>query len=283
MGIFSPLIAALLQAGSYTLDNAALNVRRIDWKTYTSVSFPLLMIFDALFLLIVRPAVTWSALGGLAGIFVAVSIVTGYITNALYYRALDDEDLHELQTWGVFLAIPTLIVTSVLFTDERNLVVLIPALVATAAVTWAHLGKGNGLAVRPKTIAFIGWMLVATPALAGMSKVILQSWNPIMLELVRDTSLAFIFWLTVSKGISQVNRKAWSYLLATNLCSSAAWILYYYGFQQLGIVHTMLLFSLTPVLTYVFALLFLREKFLPRRIIAFVVVLVCIAAAQLLR
>lgn len=283
MGIFAPLIAAVLQATSYTFDKAALNVRRIDWKTYTSVSFPLLMLFDALFLFIVRPNIVWSSLGGLPVIFVAVTIVAGFITNALYYRALDDEDLHELQTWGVFIAIPTLIITSVLFTDERNLVVLIPALVATAAVTWSHLGKGHGLAIRPKTVAFIGWMVVATPAMAGMSKVILVTWNPILLELVRDTSLALVFWLAVSKGVSHVNRKAWSYLLATNMCSSAAWILYYYGYQQLGIVHTMLLFSLAPVLTYTFSLVFLREKFLPRRIVAFVIVLASIAAAQLLR
>ncbi|HTP56989.1 MAG TPA: hypothetical protein VMJ72_01780, partial [Candidatus Paceibacterota bacterium] len=258
MGILSPLIASLLQAMSYTFDKAALNVRRIDWKTYTSVSFPLLMLFDALFLFIVHPAIDWGMLGGLAGIFVAVTIITGFITNTLYYRALDEDNLHELQTWGVFIAIPTLIVTSILFADERNLVVLIPALIATAAVTWSHLGRGNRLAIQPKTAAFIGWMLIATPATVGMSKVILQSWNPILLELVRDSSLALIFWVAVSKGISHVNRKAWSYLLATNMFSSAAWILYYYGYQQLGVVHTMLLFSLTPVLTYLFALVFLR-------------------------
>jgi len=283
MGILSPLIASLLQAMSYTFDKAALNVRRIDWKTYTSVSFPLLMLFDALFLFIVHPAIDWGMLGGLAGIFVAVTIITGFITNTLYYRALDEDNLHELQTWGVFIAIPTLIVTSILFADERNLVVLIPALIATAAVTWSHLGRGNRLAIQPKTAAFIGWMLIATPATVGMSKVILQSWNPILLELVRDSSLALIFWVAVSKGISHVNRKAWSYLLATNMFSSAAWILYYYGYQQLGVVHTMLLFSLTPVRTYLFALVFLREKFLPRRIVAFVIVLGCIAAAQFLR
>ncbi len=282
MNFLVPLFAAFLQATSFTLDKAALNVRRIDWKTYISISFPLLMLFDALFLLIVRPAISWSLLGGVSGLFVAVTIVTGFITNALYYRALDDEDLHELQTWGVFLAIPTLIVTSVLFTDERRLVVLVPALIAAAAVTWSHLGRGNGLAIRPKTVAFIGWMVVATPAMAAMSKVILQTWNPILLELVRDSSLAFIFWLAVSKGIRHVSSKAWGFLLATNVCSSAAWILYYYGFQQLGVVRTMLVFSLMPMLTYFFSVTFLRERFVVKKFIAFLVVLASIAAAQVL-
>ena len=198
MNVLMPFVAAFLQATSFTFDKAALNVKRIDWKTYTSISFPLLMLFDALFLFIVHPAIQWSALGGLGGIFVAVTIVTGFITNALYYRALDDDSLHEMQTWGVFIGIPTLLVTSLLFTDERKLAVLIPALIATAAVTWSHLGRGNRLAIRPKTVAFIGWMLLATPAMASMSKIILQTWNPILLELVRDSVLAFIFWLTVA-------------------------------------------------------------------------------------
>ena len=258
-------------------------MKRIDWQTYTSISFPLLMLFDALFLLIVHPAINWNSLGGIAGVFVIVTIVAGFITNTLYYRALDDENLHELQTWSVFLGIPTIIVTSILFTDERRLVVLIPALVAIAAVTWSHMRENHGLAIRPKTVAFIGWMFVAAPALTVMNKVILETWNPILLELVRDSTLAFIFWLIVFKGIKHVNKTAWAFLLATNICSSAGWILYYYGFQRLGIVETMLVFSLQPVLTYGFALVFLKEKLHPRQLIAFVVVLGCIAAAQLLR
>ncbi len=283
IGIFEPLIAAILQATSFTFDKAALNVKRIDWQTYTSVSFPLLMLFDALFLFLIHPTIDWSTLGGLAAIFVAVTIVAGFITNALYYRALDDEDLHELQTWSVFIGIPTIVITSVLFTDERKLAVLIPALIAVAAVTWSHLGNGNKLAVRSKTVAFIGWMSIAAPALAGMNKVILQTWNPALLELVRDSTLALVFWLFVSKGVKHVSGKAWALLLATNVCSSAAWIMYYYGFQRLGIVQTMLVFSLQPILTYVFALTFLGEKFKPRRFVAFAIVLGCIAAAQLLK
>jgi transporter family protein len=281
--VLQPLFAAILQATSFTFDKAALRVKRIDWQTYTSISFPLLMLFDALFLLIVRPAIAWNTLGGMAGVFVAVTIIAGFITNTLYYRALDDENLHELQTWSVFLGIPTIIVTGILFTDERNLVVLIPALIAIAVVTWSHLQENHGLAIRPKTMAFIGWMFVAAPALASMNKVILGTWNPILLELVRDSSLAFIFWLFVFKGIKHVNGKAWAFLVATNICSSAAWILYYYGFQKLGVVETMLVFSLQPVLTYGFSLVFLREKLRSRQLIAFVVVLGCIAAAQLLR
>jgi drug/metabolite transporter (DMT)-like permease len=102
------------------------------------------------------------------------------------------------------------------------------------------------------------------------------------LELVRDSSLAIIFWLTVSKGLKHVSSKAWGFLLATNICSSAAWILYYYGFQRLGVIETMLVFSLMPMLTYFFSVVFLKEKLEKRRFIAFLIVLASIAVAQAL-
>lgn len=282
MNILS-LFGALLQATSFTFDKAALRLRRIDWQTYTSISFPLLVLFDALFFLIIRPHVDWGLLGGTAGLFVAITIVIGFITNALYYRALDADYLHEIQTWSVFIGIPTLIVSSILFTDERRLVVLIPAFIATAAVTWASLNHKNRLVIRPKTAAFILWMLVVVPALAAMNKVILHAWNPILLELVRDGSLALIFWLFVSRGLKHVSAKAWGFLLVTNVCSSAAWIIYYYSFQQLGVVYTMLLFSIQPILVYFFSLLFLKEPYSIRKVIAFTIVLASVAAAHLLQ
>ena len=283
MNAIVSLFGAFLQSTSFTLDKAALRIRNIDWQTYTSISFPLLVVFDALFFIIVHPTVNWTLLGGTGGLFVLVTIAIGFITNTLYYRALDEDYLQEIQTWGVFIGIPTLVINSIIFTDERRLIVLIPAFIATAAATWAHLDKKNRLAIRPKTALFIGFMVLAVPALAAMNKIILQTWNPILLELVRDSSLALVFWLFVSRGIRHVSARAWAFLLLTNIYSSAAWIIYYYSYQHFGVAYTILLFAIQPILVYIFSMLFLREPYMPRKIIAFFIILASIIAAQVLK
>ena len=128
MNAIVSLFGAFLQSTSFTLDKAALRIRNIDWQTYTSISFPLLVVFDALFFIIVHPTVNWTLLGGTGGLFVLVTIAIGFITNTLYYRALDEDYLQEIQTWGVFIGIPTLVASyvpagmSVVFHTENGAV-----------------------------------------------------------------------------------------------------------------------------------------------------------------
>ena len=44
MTFLFPILAAILQAGSLTLDKVVLSIRRVNFKTYTGVSFPLIFL-----------------------------------------------------------------------------------------------------------------------------------------------------------------------------------------------------------------------------------------------
>lgn len=282
MNFLFPVIAAVLQAGSFTLDKVILGIRRINFKTYTAISFPLLFLIDGVIFLIFRPPLNLTLFAGVNGLILFALVVASIVTNVTFYRALKDDELGEMQTLGLLSAVPTILVTGLFFADERNFVVLIPAIIASLAVFWAYLDHKR-FSFHPKTVTFLVWFMISSPFVAAMNKVILKSWNPVSLEMIRDGLIALvllpIFYKSVAHHISSRGRLL---LVATNVLSACAWILFYFSYKASGVVYTALLFSLQPLLVYFSSLFFLREPFHKKKFIAFLIVLVCIAAANIL-
>lgn len=281
MNVLFPILAAVLQAGSFTLDKVVLGVRHVSHRTYVVVSFPLIFLTALAIYFVVQPPLSWALLGGRLGWLLFVSIVLTVFSNFIFYRALEDDRLTELETIGLLDRIPVILVAGVLFADERQFALMVPALVAAAAVAWSHWERRLRLA--PNTWPFLSWALLAAPVGAAVSKELLTAWNPISLELVRSAVVAAIFVPLYRRSAAQLTGKAIWLLVATNILTSIAWIFYYFSYQRSGIVYTVLLFSLQPLLVYGAAVLLLKEQFQPKKFVAFLVVLGSIAAAQLMR
>jgi drug/metabolite transporter (DMT)-like permease len=69
-------------------------------------------------------------------------------------------------------------------------------------------------------------------------------------------------------------------LLLTNLFTTSAWILFYFSYQISGVIYTILLFSIQPLLVYGAGIFLLEEKMEKRKLLAFTIVLAAIAIAQ---
>lgn len=282
MNALLPFLAAVLQASSVTIDKAILRMRRVDFREYTGVSFPLLFLITLAAFLIVRPPFSAAHLGGATGLLILASAAMTVVTNIAYYRALDRDRLQEMETLGLLVAIPTIVGTSVIFADERNPVVLIPALIAAGAVVWAHWERHH-FAIARRTLPFLAWALAAGPAQAAILKTLLASWHPISLELARSAITAAVFGVLFRHSMRPVSLRAFRFLLATNILSAVAWFLFYFSYQRSGVVYTVLLFSLQPLLVYLGSAVFLRESFQWKKFAAFQVVLGSIIVAELLR
>ncbi len=273
------VIAAILQAGSYTLDKVILSVRGVSFKTYTGVSFPLVFAITLVIFCLIRPPFSIHLLSGHLAWLLAASILLALITNLIFYRALDHDSLGEIQTLDLFGNLPIILFATIVFTDERNLSIVVPALIASGALIWAHW-QHHRLVIAPRTVPFVVWGLTGHPLAAAISKILLQTWNPISLELVRSGAMAIVLGFTFSGEIKKTSSKAGLLLLITNALTSIGVILFYFSYQRLGIVHTMLLFSLQPVLVYTASLALLKEKLQPKKLIAFCIVLICIVVSQ---
>ena len=281
MNLLFPVLAAVLQAGSFTLDKVILSIRRVSFKTYTGVSFPLIFLITLVIFLIFRPPLSFGLLAGNLWLVFLVSISLSIITNLVFYRALDADKLGEIQTFDLLHSFPIIIFSSIIFTDERNFTVIIPALFASLAIIWSHWERHH-FKIAKYTLPFLIWSLSAAPVGAVMSKILLASWNPISLELVRSGTMALVLGPLFFKYAIKIPSKAFSILLITNILTSVAWILFYFSYQRLGIVFTILIFSLQPLLVYFSSVFFLKEKLQWKKAVAFVIVLVSIATAQII-
>lgn len=281
MNFLFPILAAILQANSLTLDKTILSIKRVNFKNYTGVSFPLIFFITLIIFLIFRPPLTLNLLTGNLWWLLFVSIGINIVTNLVFYRALGDDKLSEIQTLDLLHIIPIIIFSSIIFTDEQNFAVIIPALVASTAIIWSHL-EHRHFKIAKRTLPFLLWSLSAASVGAIISKILLASWNPISLELVRSGVMALILGSLFSKQIKKIPSKAFWFLLATNISSSVAWILYYFSYQRSGIIYTVLIFSLQPLLVYFASVFFLKERLQWKKAVAFAIVLLSIGVAQVI-
>lgn len=281
MNFLFPILAAILQAGSLTLDKVVLSIRRVNFKTYTGVSFPLIFLITLVIFFIFRPPLSSDLLAGNLWWLLLVSIGMTVVTNLIFYRALDNDKLGEIQTLDLLHNIPIIIFASIIFTDERNFFVIIPTIIASLAVIWSHW-EHHHFKIAKHTLPFLVWSLSTAPIGGSISKVLLISWNPISLELVRSGAVALILGPLFAKYAPKVSFKTFSLLLATNVLTSIAWILFYFSYQRSGIIYTILVFSLRPLLVYLASVFFLKEPFHWKKTTAFAIVLLSIAIAQVI-
>ena len=280
MNFLLPVLAAFLQATSLTLDKIILSVRKVDFKMYVGMSFPLIFFITLIIFLVFRPPLSRELIYGNLFWWLVGSITLSIFSNLLFYKALDQDKLGELETISLLSAIPVIIFSSIFFTDERNFSVLIPAFIASAAVIWSHWKAGHFL-IKKDTLPFLLGSLVVAPLGAACSKILLADFNPISLELLRSGALALILTPLFQRKIEKIPEQAVLLLILTNILTTVAWILFFFSYQKSGIVYTVLLFSIQPLLVYIAAIFFLKEKFDHKKFIAFLVVLASIAIAQI--
>lgn len=280
MNFIFPFLAAVLQAGSFTLDKVVLSVRRVNYKTYTGVSFPLIFFITLIIFLIFQPPLSLSLFSGKFLWLILLSIVLSVIINLIFYRALDADRLSEIQTIDLLKNIPLIIFASFIFTGERNFIVIISALVASLAIIWSHWQKDH-FQIAKYTVPFLFCVIIFSPLRAIISKELLNIWNPISLELVRSGAIALILGPLFFRYYQKISIKVFSLLILTNILTSIAWILYYFSYQISGIIYTVLLFSLQPLLVYFASVFFLKEPFHRKKIVAFFIILISIIVAQI--
>lgn len=278
MSVILPLSAAVLQAASFITDKIILSLKRITYKTYIGISFPMIFFITLIIFFIFDPPLSPSLFTGKLLIFLLLSSALAIATNLLFYQALDDDKVGELEIISLFGNIPAIIFTSLIFVSERNPLVISLAVLSSISVIWAHW-KGHHFQIMKKTKLFLFWTLLIAPFGVPLTKSLLTAWNPISLELIRSGILALALSPFFIKYEKKASMKAFLLLLLTNLLTTIAWILYFFSFQKLGVIQTVLIFSIQPLLVYFASILFLKEKFHWKKFVSFAIILVSISVS----
>ncbi|MBI5414194.1 EamA family transporter [Candidatus Peregrinibacteria bacterium] len=280
MNFLYPILAAILQSGSFTLDKVVLSLKHITFQTYTGISFPLsFAITFIIFLIFEPPLFSQELFAGNLFFLITLSVIIKIITNLIFYRALHDDHLAEIQTLELLPRFSVLLGSSIFFADERNYFIVFPSFIATFAVIWSHF-KHHHFHIAKHTAPFLIWSVISAPIDAAILKTLLMTWNPISLELIRSAMMALVLFPLFSKHTENISGKAMLLFILTNTLSCVAWILFYTSYQHSGIIYTLLLFSIQPLLVYFAAVIFLKDKLEFKKTVAFFVVLVSIIIAQ---
>lgn len=277
-----PVFSAVSQAGSHTLDKIILSTRKTTFKTYLGISFPLFALINIVLFAILKPSFGVENFLGIAWILVLITTGISIVTNLTFYKALHDDSLGEIETLYLLRNIPIIIFSSIIFSDERNFFVILIALFASLAVLWSHF-EHHHFKIAKNSLHYLVWTLVSAPLDAIILKIILQTWDPMALLLVRSIIMGMVFGFLFFKDAKNSRGKTIAMQILTNIFTSIGWLLYYLSYQKTGIVFTTLIVTLQPLLTYLASLLFLKEKFHWKKTMAFAMILLSLVPAQIIK
>jgi drug/metabolite transporter (DMT)-like permease len=218
-------------------------------------------------------------------IFLAVIIVS-LGANFFSYYGIKREKLTKIEPAAITEPLFTILLAllfSVLVSRslyENNTKVVIPALIAAAALIFSHVKRHHLRFGKPFLAVLLGSFLYAFELI--LSRLILDYYSTITFYFIR-CFLLFIFSLIIFRP----NMKEHLKLKVTfQIFLSAAFfivyrVLLYYGYLHLGIISTTLIIILGPVFVYLFSWIFLKEKPTWRNIVASIIIIACVLYASL--
>lgn len=273
------LIAALSQSGSQTIDKFVIAKQKINFRLYLVSSFFIIVIL-ALPLFLIYGKIQPAAVQPFWLFLLALGILMTTAVNILYYRALQHEKLTDLQPISLLAPLFTVLVAGFFLQEERNILIIILAIVSSIALFWSHFER-HKIKFDKYVLALLLFSIFISPFSAIITKRLLTVYDPFSFEFIRTALALPIFYLILRPNLKQLKGKNPTWLIATNILTTAAWILVLFSYKFIGIVQTTLIFNLSPLLVCLFASYFLKERIKKKTIIASIIILVCVTIAQI--
>ena len=279
-----PLLGALALGTGTVLEKVILKKRKIDIRLYQTASFlaiTLLMIPLLYFF--------WKLDAGaltLKSVLIFVTIIiSSVLANVFALYSIKWEKVTVLEPAKLFepLFVICLTVFFGLFISgvyETNTKFLLPALVAGLAILFPHIKKEHLKLNKYFISALLGSLFFALELV--LSKLILDFYSPITFYFLR---CLFVFLISLSlfrPKFNSLDKKTSLIIFGT----AGIWIAYrlavYFGYSKYGIIFTTLITMLAPIVIYLLARIFLKEKLNWKNILSSAIIVACIVYSLLL-
>tara|TARA_Y100000034_G_scaffold73343_1_gene88306 strand:+ start:4266 stop:5120 length:855 start_codon:yes stop_codon:yes gene_type:complete len=282
--IYLPILGALALGVGNILEKIVLKRRKVNIKLYQTASF-LAIILTMLPFVFFFWRMNTQALEISNILIFSLVIIFSLIANMFVFYSMKWEKLTNLEPakileplFVIFLAIIfSFFIDSGLY--ERNLNVIIPALIAGAALVFSHIEKHHLSFNKYFIAAILGSLFFALELVT--SRLILDFYSPITFYFIRCSSIFLISLIAFRPNFEKLNKKVRFKILATGII----WVIYrlivYYGYLNIGIIFTTLMIMLGPIFIYAFAYIFLKEKLNWRNIIAAIIIICSVLYATL--
>jgi drug/metabolite transporter (DMT)-like permease len=162
---------------------------------------------------------------------------------------------------------------------ERNLKVILPALIAGGALIFSHIKKHHLTFNRYFISAILGSFFFALELV--ISRLILDFYSPITFYFIRCFSIFIISLIIFKPNFKKLDKKSIAHFFIIGIIWAIYRIVIYWGYTELGVIFTTLVIMLGPIFIYVFAWKFLKEKINWKNIIASIIIIACVIYAIL--
>ena len=276
--IYIPILGAFALAVGTILQKVILRKRKIDIKLYQVLEFfgiviaslPIIYFFWKL-----EP----EALALRNILIFALVIFFSLIANILTYYSMKQEKVSNLEPAKLLEPLFTILLAVVFsfFVEglyEKNLKIIIPALIAAGALIFSHIEKRHLEFNKYFIAAILGSFFFALELI--ISRLILDFYSPITFYFLRSSAILLFSFILFRPKFSKIDRKTF-YLV---LIIGAIWVAYrgilYYGYLHYGVVLTTLMIMLGPIFIYSLAWKFLKEKLNWKNIVASLIIVACV-------
>ena len=263
------------------LSKKILRKHKVDTKAYLIygvliIAIILLPLMLAGFFKVDPQALELKNLAILAGV-----IIFSIIANLLVAYAVKWEKVTELEPMRIIEPLLVILLAFLFYAAERqtSIHVLGAATIAALALIFSHIKKHHLRFNKYAIAALLGALFFALELV--ISRSILQYYNPMTFYFIRCSLIFIVGFIIFKPNTKSFSKNTWHQLILLGIIGSFVRTLIYYGYLNLGIIFTTLLFILTPVILYVLARIFLKEKLTWRNIVATIVIIACVAYALL--
>jgi drug/metabolite transporter (DMT)-like permease len=278
--IFLSIAGSLLEATGMIFQKKILKLKGMNYKNYTVFEFLaiVLTMIPVLFFTWRLGEEAFQIKNLLLLLFV---ITTSIAANLLTFYSLKRKDVTEFEPLWLMQPLFTVVLAFIFYSSERNVVLLIPALVASMALVVTHLKKNHIYLDKYLWAALGGSFLFAVELVA--SKPLLPYYSGFTFYFIRCVGILIFTSLLYRPSIKVINKNSiWMIILV-----GITWFLFrailYSAYETTGIIFTTTLFILSPVFMIIFAIIFLKEKLTKKQAISTLVILACVIASLVLK
>ncbi len=281
MVYYLPVFGAVALAGGTILERIVLRMKKVGIELYQTASF-LAIVLSMLPLLYFFWRLDSAAMEPKNIVIFLLVIFFSTIANLLVFYSLKWEKVGNLEPARVLepLFVILLAIIFSFFAEnlyERNLKIIIPALIASLALILSHIKKHH-LQFNPYFVAAVFGSFFFALELV-ISRLILDFYSPVTFYFLRSLSIFFISLLIFRPDFKKLGTGVkWQIFL-----TGFIWVIYrvivYYGYLNVGVIFTTLILMLGPIFIYAMSYFILKEKISWQNFAAAIVIIGSVAYA----
>jgi len=277
--MIAALISAVANAVALVIDKIILSRERVSLRVYLPILFFFLFAIDAV-LLPFLGRVEWSLAGMPQSLFLLLlMVVIAVVWNVLYYQDIQEEKLHQHEMLMMLMPLATVVMAALFFPEELDWRVFGLALAACITVFWARAERHHFTWDQATYNMLLAVILMALENI--IIRELLRVYSPVALYGIRTLIIGLFFAAYFRPRYRQISNRHWKLLALSGLVGVTLMVARFYAFDKLGIVYTILLSVLAPVIAFYASWGILHERIRARVVAASLVIMACVVVATM--